>query len=294
MNTLKKCLIFIKFVCNKSICGSNIFGLGYKSDPDEAPKSDFFKKSDFSHEEEKMKKHVRYLFLLCTLILSLSYGCMAPPRVLIKDGKEYCKVDGHFTYRWYDYYERAVSCADGEFYDEAMSDLDKAIRQRDEDIRMAKVWGMRLRDYFPHREKGIIHYIQGQDEVAQSELQRSMRDEPSDKAEKWLDKVRKRLMSREPPSVPRIFVKGLSDENEIWTKDRPILLSGWAEDEQYVSEITISGQPYLVERSGKQVNFGKKLNLSQGEHRIRITATNLRGTRSAERELIIHVDRSGP
>jgi tetratricopeptide (TPR) repeat protein len=220
---------------------------------------------------------------------------MPPPQVFIKDGKEYCKVDGHFTYRWYDYYERALSCADGEFYDEALSDLDKAIAQRDQDIRMAKVWGMRLRDYFPHREKGVIYYSQGRDEAAKAELERSLKDEESDKAQKWLDKVRKRLMEQEekPRSVPRIFINDLSDTKEIWTKDSPVILSGRAEDEQYISELTIGSIPYLIETSGKQVGFEKKLNLDQGAYPIKITAGNLRGGK-AEREITVYVDRSGP
>ncbi|MCP4110994.1 MAG: hypothetical protein GY749_36635 [Desulfobacteraceae bacterium] len=103
---------------------------------------------------------------------------------------------------------------------------------------MARTFGMHFTDYFPHREKGLIHYLEGDYKTAKSELELSAKQYPSAKALFYLDKVRKAIMEQEKQvvSAPRLVVEFPPGKSEIpgefWTKDDPVTVSGTAEDRQ--------------------------------------------------------------
>ena len=235
------------------------------------------------------------LFLVFSLFILSLYCCAGPSRepVYIKDGKEYGKVKGGFRHRWWNYYERSLSFQDGKFYFEALSDLKEAIQQREKDQRMARTYGMHFIDYFPHRERGIIYYEMGNLRAAREELELSLRHYPSAKARYYLDRVRKRLIDQEGRDVapPRLMLDYKT--GEIWTRDDPLIISGVAEDEHFVSAITIGSVPLFLEGSQKRISFSKTLRLSQGLHSIEVEAKNLVGKVSTKR-ILIHVDREGP
>ncbi|MCK4786018.1 MAG: hypothetical protein KAV87_19835, partial [Desulfobacteraceae bacterium] len=233
-------------------------------------------------------------FLAAGILFCYLDNCVAAPRKqYIKDGKEYGKVRGAFRHRWWNYYERALSFAEGEFYKEALSDLQEAAEQRSEDKRMARTYGMHFVDYFPHREMGVVYYLIGDCDAAKKELELSLKQEPSAKAHYYLGKVRRGLMEREKTavSIPHLFVNLPTDE--IWTKDDTFVISGTAKDEQYISRITLSGKPFFVESAQQSLDFKKDFKLDQGKHVIKIMAENLLGG-LASREFRIHVDRQGP
>ena len=200
---------------------------------------------------------------------------------------------GTFRHRWWNYYERALSFADGEFYEEAIVDLKEAIKKRDEDQRMARTYGMHFIDYFPHRELGIVYYLMGNLEDAQSELELSIGHYPSAKANFYVDRVRKTLIERDKKEVspPRLTLT--VKEGEFWTREDPVVISGVAEDEHYVSGITINRVPLFLEISQKRIPFKETLSLPQGTHRIDVVAKNLPGKVTRCR-VIVHVDREGP
>jgi len=242
-------------------------------------------------------KNVRkYVPVALILTLSLLYACMPPPPVCVKNNQTYCKVDGNFTHEWYDYYERGLSCMEGRCYDDAMTAMEKAIDMRPDDKRMARTYGIgHLNDYFPHREKGVIHYFQNDYAAAKSELEISLRHEPSVKARVFLDKVRRAMMIQrgEKAASPRISVTKPDISGEIWTNADPVWISGVAESSQYVSEIMVRDRAIPMEGSGERVVFEEKFKLSQGRQEIEIIARNLlEGT--AGQKVVIHVDRAGP
>ncbi len=238
----------------------------------------------------------RLLFLVGAAGVYFLVGCGAEttaPPVHIKDGKVYGRVQGAFRHRWWNYYERALSFMDGEFYEEALSDLKKALEQRDEDQRMARTYGMHFIDYFPHRESGVVHYRMENLEAAERELELSLSQFPSAKAMFYLDRVRKELIEKEARAVtpPRLTLD--IQEDEIWTRKDRLVISGVAEDESFVSGITINEEPLFLELSKRRVPFSKALSLSQGMHRVEVEAENLLGGVS-RREILIHVDQLGP
>jgi tetratricopeptide (TPR) repeat protein len=242
---------------------------------------------------EKPKSSIQFL-VFSVFILSLCCCSGSPQRpVYIKDGKEYGKVQGSFRNKWWNYYERGLSFQEGKFYTDAFSDLREAIQQRNKDQRMARTYGMHFIDYFPHREMGIIHYETGNLEEAKEALELSLHHYPSAKARFYLDRVRKALIEREGRGVapPRLYLDLKADET--WTRDDPVILSGFAEDKHYVSAITIGGLALYMEGSQKRIPFMKPLKLSQGFHAVEVEAKNLIG-KLAKRTVLIHVDREGP
>ncbi|CAN2039888.1 Tetratricopeptide repeat protein [Candidatus Magnetomoraceae bacterium gMMP-15] len=236
-----------------------------------------------------MNKKKRFI-LLIILLWFCSCAVQHPGPVCIKDGNEYGNVDGAFRSRWWNYYERGLSYIEGECYEEACSDLNHALEHNFFDQRMARTYGFHFIDYFPHRELGILHYLKGDYHRAREELEISLKHEPSAKASYYLDKVRKIIMKKETKVKKPVLNFFLE---EIWTKDDPVFISGTAEDEQYISSITINDKPVFIESSQKNIFFKESLSLNDGTHYIRITAKNLLGG-EISRTIIIHVDRQGP
>jgi tetratricopeptide (TPR) repeat protein len=233
-------------------------------------------------------------FLLAAVLLAGSCAQQPAGKVYIKDGKEYGKTSGYiFRHTWWNYYERGLSFADGEFYQEAIADFTQAIDQRHQDQRLARTYGMHFIDYFPHREIGIVFFQTGDLEKAKVELELSLEQFPSAKAYFYLDQVRKAMIKKEAREIkpPRITLNFQSAE--IWTREDPVVVSGVVEDNYYVSGLWIDGLAVFLESSQKRLPFAKNLALSQGRHAIQVTAENLAGKRSAS-QVIIHVDRIGP
>jgi len=242
-----------------------------------------------------LKKHKKIIGLWIFMLL---IGCSHQHPICVKEGRQFCVSDGNFTYREYDYYERALSCMEGGCYQYALNDLDKAVSKRPYDKRKAKTYGIHFKDYFPHREKGLVYFLTGNYDLAQKELELSLSHERSEKALLYLDKVRRHLLetSAKIVSVPQITIKNPAD-NEIWTRDMPVMILGIAEDPHYVSEIISAGKPILLERSGNEsdqrIEFKDSFVLNEGTHNISITARNLMDGISSY-PITIHVDRTGP
>jgi len=244
-----------------------------------------------------MSKRVFLAFILTLIIFaSLVFGCAQQQagRVYSKDGKEYGKVkSATFRHRWWNYYERGLSYAEGEFYKEAISDFKAAIRQREKDQRRARTYGMHFIDFFPHRELGIVYYQTGKVLEAQKELELSLNQFPSAKGQFYLDKVRKNLIEQKKKDVPPPILNLDFKKRKILTRADPIVISGSAEDENYIKGIKINKAPLFLDKTKKQIKFQKGLSLSQGRHVIEIEAENLTGKVSRQ-QIVIIVDREGP
>ena len=110
------------------------------------------------------KKFLSGYILLSLLWVPYFIGCAQQPADtgFVKDGKQYGIVkSGTFRHRWWNYFERGLSYADGGFYPDAIADFKEAVRQREKDQRRARTYGMHFIDYFPHRELGIVYYFSG-------------------------------------------------------------------------------------------------------------------------------------
>jgi len=224
----------------------------------------------------------------------------------IKDGVRYCYTKDQFKgNKWFSYYERSLSCIKGGFYDNALMDLENAIQFSDKDQWWLFMYGMHYMDYFPHREKGIVHYLRSFEMpdpetelmLARVELELSIEQEPSDRASYYLNLVRKQEIElSEKKSTPEINVKivsGLVSNDYIWTNNMPVTIEGTISDINYISEISIQGNQVYLDYSKQKNIINHPLVLPEGSHKIEIKAKNLKGHTEIE-ELNVLVDRSGP
>ena len=173
-----------------------------------------------------MKKTLQIILFLLTIVVVVTVWSCAPQGsrpAYVKNGKVYGKTRGaFFRHRWWNYYERGLSFAEGEFYREAIADLTDAISQREIDQRMARTYGLHFIDYFPHRELGVIYYQMGNLDGARSELEISLSQFPSAKARFYLDRVRKGLIQSKAEVVmpPKLTLDFGTDE--VWTREDPV------------------------------------------------------------------------
>lgn len=227
-------------------------------------------------------------------ILCLVSGCETPSGSGIeKNGKRYGVTEGSFRHTWWNYYERGLSFGEGGFYREALADLQQALTDREADQRMARTYGMHFVDYFPHRECGVIYYLTGNLDAAQKELNTSLSQFPSSKARFYLDRVRKAMLEK-TVSIVRPPVLDLHPDGDlVWTRDDPVVLSGIAESDCFVSSIVVNEQPVFMEGAGLRREFSEKLALAPGTHVVTVTAKNLLGG-AVTRRVVFHVDREGP
>jgi len=241
----------------------------------------------------KMKSTVLLLVFLISLFSLWQCAGTETAAVFTKDGQQYGKVRGAFRHRWWNYYERGLSYADGEFYPQALADLKKALDQRDKDQRKARTYGMHFIDYFPHRELGIVYYETGKPEEALKELELSLGQFPTAKAHFYLDRVRKALIEQEGKEIAPPTLKLDFEQEEVWTRQDPVVVAGAAEDAHYISRVVVGKVPIFMEGSQQRVRFKEALQLAQGSHRVEVLAQNLLG-KITTRHIRIRVDREGP
>ena len=236
--------------------------------------------------------------VFCVLFFFISithfYGCATQPSPkYTKEGKVYGVTKGLFRNRWWNFYERGISFAEGEFYEEAITDFKEAIRMRDQDQRRARSYGMRFLDYFPHRGMGIALYQLKKYPEAIRELEISLSQEESAKAKYFLNKAREALFIAhgEEKLPPRIQIT-TPLEGE-YTNLFSIEVSGIAEDDQFVSRIEINDKPLFIELAQKTIEFKQAVELHDGINLISVKAKDLTGGKS-EKAVRVIVDRQGP
>ncbi|MEE4358002.1 MAG: hypothetical protein V2I97_16150 [Desulfococcaceae bacterium] len=236
--------------------------------------------------------------LICILFSSLLWACanpVGPP--CIKNGKHYGVTSGIFRSQWDDYYERGLSYAEGECYSAALADFATALKGNKRDDWMVRTFGMHFIDYFPHREKGIVHFYMGDMRAAEKELEISLQQKKTEKAAYYLNRVRKKILEEKHaaagspviiPDIPQVK----SGRSEIRTNKEIICISGTVTDENYVHALNINGEKIPVP-PGKSSFFSQKIKTVPGWQEINITAENLLGGKSAHL-IRIFTDRAGP
>ena len=117
-----------------------------------------------------------------------------------KDGKQYGVTSSKFWRNtWWQHYERGLSYAAGEFWDDAVASSQRALATRlgQQDQHRANTYGLHFIDhYFPHRELGIVYYRLSRYQDALRELTTSLDQVESAKAEFYLNKVRQALLQQ--------------------------------------------------------------------------------------------------
>ncbi len=225
--------------------------------------------------------------VLCAAIVGLG-GCRtqpADPRY-IRDGKQYGVYDGLWRDRWWNYYGRALSFAEGGFRDEAIADLQTALELRGAVTRdavdqyMARTYGTHFTDFFPHRELGVIYYEQGLHDKAISELDMSRAQTDTAKARYFLDQARAGRIQQAGAdrSEPRIDVLLAGAHGA--TTDFAVRVTGSVTDDTYVASITVGGEDIRIPLASPTVEFDVTVPIHRGRNvRTRSKTATLRANK---------------
>lgn len=225
--------------------------------------------------------------VLVTLVLA---GCTSPFR---SAHERSAQPGALFRHRWWNYYARALERADDNALADARADLKAALRQRGRDQRMARTYGMHYRDYFPHRELGVLAWRDGDLQTAEKELRKSLEQYPTAKARFYLDLVRRTLIRRRGAAVPPPEITLEASEDVLWSRRQAVAIKGRVSDPNYVQQVFVNGRPLLLDGSRASFDFSHALTLPQGCHEIVVEAVNLAGRRS-RRTVKVCADRLGP
>ncbi|WP_186441521.1 CsgG/HfaB family protein [Desulfamplus magnetovallimortis] len=281
----------------------------------------------------KKKQNRIKTVIACTLFFLFPFLMFCAPvqdKGKLKDGKLYGVTEGLFRGKWWNYYERALSFAEGDFLEDAERDLRVALNQRDPDQRRARTYGMHFVDYFPHRELGIVLLSMGRVSEAIDELETSLAAEDSAKAKFYLNRARKMLLmsqsgpgdvippeinitslfssssslsSSEPtlpssaPSMSSSSAKVASDRllssSSVLTNNFVIDISGAITDQNYVYCVTVNNTPQFMELAEKKIRFEQRVNLVPGKNSIIIEAEDLMGNKT-RKTIDVIADDVGP
>ncbi len=242
------------------------------------------------------KKNCFFIVLLSLVCLSVIEGCNNLPfrPSQKKDGKQY-GVTESFRHRWWHYYERALSFADGGFFGDAEADLREAIRMRKDDKWRARTYGMHFIDYFPHCELGVIKYKQGgQLEESINELETALKTAKNAKAEYYLDLARKTLIEKEQSDKKPPEIRIDSPEANFRTNAFSVSIKGIVIDDTFVRHITVNGKRVRIDVSAKEICFNEEVSLNPGENKITVEAADLTEKSSEPQIINIYADRMGP
>jgi hypothetical protein len=200
---------------------------------------------------------------------------------------------GTFRGKWWNYYDRGVAYSEKDDSSNAMADLKKAVSMRDKDQRMARTYGMHFIDYFPHRELGIAYLNAGDIDNAVKELEESVRNAESARADYFLNRARKALLMKNRAGLtpPSIIVGSPADNLSV--RDFRIAVRGRASGPGHVAKIVVGGNTCRFDLALTTVDFEKEISLNEGENKVVITAEDLLGTVS-EKTITVNVDREGP
>lgn len=241
-----------------------------------------------------MVKRINLLYLMVSVWIALFISCNTPPNPqYTKDGKQYGVVKGLFRERWWNFYERGLSYAEGGFWNEAAADFTQALKQRDRDQRRARTYGMHFIDYFPHRDLGVAYYSLGRYEEAQQELETSLSQADTGKAKHYLNEVRRALLQKanSDTAPPTVTVASVS-EGQV-TNSFTLKVEGQVEDDAYAHKVVVNDEPMFVELSAKKMPFAKEIRLKKGLNEIKIRSTDLLG-KMTEKKVKVFGDFEGP
>ena len=233
--------------------------------------------------------------VLLVLLAAVATACAVETApVYRKDDMDYGVTRGLFRSRWWNYYERGCSYADGEYWAEAEADFRSALKQDARDRRRARTYGvLNFIDYFPHRELGVSHFHQGRYPEAIRALETSIAQTPSAKAYYFLDRARREWLLQEGLDThPPELVLTAPVPGEV-TRAFQVRVCGVTRDDFFVSRVSVGGADLPMDVSMAEVSFCMDVPVDRGENRIPVTAEDLLG-RVVEEVVTVQVDREGP
>lgn len=241
------------------------------------------------HSRARHSSAVMLLFLLAAL-LSACAG-KAPD---IPASGQHGAPQAPFVSRWWGYYQRGLSFALQGAYRQAIKDFQLAIDKKEHDQWQAEIPGETIIDYFPHREIGVLHYLQREYSLAIPELEQSIRTAPSAKGYFYLNKAKGAKLRRDSSDdiPPEIVIEGRINK-KILEKNCTHAITGVVSDKSQLESVRVGSHTLPLKPAGRQQVFSIEVPLNEGNNDISIRATDVFGN-TAEQHLEILCDRRGP
>jgi len=228
------------------------------------------------------------------LAVVATLGCaVSPAPIYERDGERYGVVAGSFRERWWGYFERGESYAQGGYWREAIADYEAAIDQRPADRRRARTYGLHFVDYFPNRELGIALLAVGDYQAALQHLERALEQEPSARGYYFLDRAREEMLRREGGDrvPPTLAITGPT--GTVITREPTLVIDGIATDDRYVERVRVGDGVVPQQVSTPEVHFQQRVPLHAGDNAIVVEARDLMGETARD---VVHAvaDFQGP
>jgi tetratricopeptide (TPR) repeat protein len=253
-------------------------------------------------ESSKVNRKIFLAIICLVLISSLLLSCAPKNEKYVKNGREYGVVDS-FIWRptWWNFYQRGISFAEGDFREEAIDDLqiavgtkDGAVSPRYEDQRRVRTYGLHfIEDFFPHRELGILYYKQGDYDRAKDELVESLAQESSAKAKYYLNLVNKELLQAQKPHSSPPVITILGREGKRFVNTRKVIIEGIVRSPNYINYLSMAGKKEFIELAEQELKFTREISLNSGENQIEIISRSLLGEEN-KKTLDIYLDLQPP
>jgi len=237
-------------------------------------------------------------FIILGLLLSVP-AFPQPAITCVKNGVRYGVTRGSFRSEWWNYQERGMSYMDGGCFEPALADIEKAIKLRTQmsrkecDQRRARTYGMHFVDYFGHRERGVALYRLGRLEEAKKELEFSLSCVESNKAQYYLDLVRKSRIESGALDKKNPDFEISQPKNKSYTNQSEIKVQGKAWDDTFVREIWIASEPVVIPIAEQQISFQQTVRLKSGWNNFRIRVIDLTGKENSA-QWSVFLDQQGP
>ncbi len=90
---------------------------------------------------------------------------------------------------WFREYANGMDAMESKEWQKAVTHFEEALKGNPTDNEHVRTYGMHFIEYFPHRELGICHYYLGDQAAAMRELQISVKQEPSARAQDYLKQI---------------------------------------------------------------------------------------------------------
>jgi tetratricopeptide (TPR) repeat protein len=182
---------------------------------------------------------------------------------------------------FFEYYEEGVKYLKIDSLNEAETCFKHALKYRNKDAIQARTYGIHYIEYFPNRELGIIYYKRQQLDLAIDFLEKSMRDEPSNRARECLLTIGQvkhdRVLSVVDDKAPEISILAPAMVNTkifqpVANNVSQITLVGRASDPGGIFKVVVNDQEAAVSATG---DFKAGVDLKVGDNDIFVEATDL-------------------
>lgn len=202
-------------------------------------------------------------------------------------GRVYGVASVPFRHRWWHYYERGLSWANGRFWTEAEADLRQCLAMRATDSRRARIYGLHFVQCFAHRELGAVLLEQGRLDEAERELRLSKAQEPSAKADYLLERVAqlrdKQAEAAAPATAPELVLDGPADDQIVNAKHVVYRFHARSPDGLQTLSVVDAAGKTLAEKAltGADAAGMLALSLPEGVQSIRVAVKTAGGRETA-------------